>query len=232
MADNIIHTKKYCADGSNCLSDISDSEIWRYAGFRGKENEIGDELLSALKDVKSEMKELITYRVCYSTFDVSCDSIVLPFESNSENLLSALNGAERVVFFAATLGIDVDRYIMKMQHVSPVKALLAQSFGAERIEALCDCFMNEMQHEAIINGEGISRRFSPGYGDFSLEKQKDFFTLLDLNRKIGLSLNSSLLISPSKSVTAVFGIGKNIKRSSSRNKCLECNNILCEFRNI
>ena len=40
-------------------------------------------------------------------------------------------------------------------------------------------------------------RFSPGYGDLPLTVQKDFFRVLDCTRKIGLSLNDSLLMSPS-----------------------------------
>lgn len=49
-------------------------------------------------------------------------------------------------------------------------------------------------------------RFSPGYGDFSLEHQKDFFRLLQLEKNLGMSLNSALLMSPSKSITAVIGV--------------------------
>jgi len=36
--------------------------------------------------------------------------------------------------------------------------------------------------------------------------QRDIFAVLDCPRKIGLSLNGSLLMSPSKSVTAIIGI--------------------------
>ena len=50
-------------------------------------------------------------------------------------------------------------------------------------------------------------RFSPGYGDLSLEVQKEIFSLLDCPRKIGVSLGDSLLMTPSKSVTAIIGYG-------------------------
>lgn len=49
-------------------------------------------------------------------------------------------------------------------------------------------------------------RFSPGYGDFSLTHQTDFFRLLQLEKNLGMSLNSALLMSPSKSITAVIGV--------------------------
>ena len=77
-----------------------------------------------------------------------------------------------------------------------------QAIGAERIEALCDCF------EADVRGEygSIRSRFSPGYGDLSLDFQNDLFRVLDCQRTIGLVLNESMLMSPSKSVTAIIGV--------------------------
>lgn len=52
----------------------------------------------------------------------------------------------------------------------------------------------------------LKPRFSAGYGDLPLEVQKDIFRVLDCPRKIGLTLNDSLLMSPTKSVTAIVGI--------------------------
>ena len=49
-------------------------------------------------------------------------------------------------------------------------------------------------------------RFSPGYGDFSLEHQRDFMRILDLENSLGLTLTGSLLLVPEKSVTAVIGL--------------------------
>ena len=61
---------------------------------------------------------------------------------------------------------------------------------------------------ALMEAEGLSLRprFSPGYGDFPLSMQTPIFDALDCPRKIGVSLNASLLMSPSKSVTAVIGL--------------------------
>lgn len=55
-------------------------------------------------------------------------------------------------------------------------------------------------------------RFSPGYGDLPINMQKDIFAALDCPRKIGLSLNESLLMSPSKSVTAIIGVSARPKQ--------------------
>ena len=92
---------------------------------------------------------------------------------------------------------------MKYSKISPSKALMFQALGAERIESLCDTFCNDMNNEL---GVRLKPRFSAGYGDLPLEVQKDIFRVLDCPRKIGLTLNDSLLMSPTKSVTAIVGI--------------------------
>ena len=49
-------------------------------------------------------------------------------------------------------------------------------------------------------------RYSPGYGDLPLETQTAVFKALDCERTIGVTLTESLLMRPSKSVTAVIGM--------------------------
>jgi cobalamin-dependent methionine synthase I len=49
-------------------------------------------------------------------------------------------------------------------------------------------------------------RYSPGYGDLPLEMQREIIRALDCGRTIGVTLTESLLMQPSKSVTAVIGM--------------------------
>ena len=72
-------------------------------------------------------------------------------------------------------------------------------------------------------------RFSPGYGDFPLEAQKDIFRTLDCSRKIGLTLNESLLMSPSKSVTAIVGLSP-CAGPEPKNRCSQCGKTDCMYR--
>ena len=53
-------------------------------------------------------------------------------------------------------------------------------------------------------------RFSPGYGDFDLKYQKDILEYLDANKKIGISLTDSLMMIPTKSITAIIGIKREV----------------------
>lgn len=173
-----------------------EQEILRYAGWRGSSNQ------TVLEDVRlcfAELKNALAYRVCYVVTDVT--ELKTLFGKTEESWLDArLSDAKKVVLFCATAGIEIDRFIQRYAHVSPTKALWFQALGAERIESLCNRFCEDIKKEFLPLKAGA--RFSPGYGNVPLEIQSRVLEVLDTPRKIGVSLNDSLLMSPSKSVTA------------------------------
>ena len=62
----------------------------------------------------------------------------------------------------------------------------------------------------LAPGESLVTRYSPGYGDWPLDAQRELLALLDTPRAIGVSLTDSLLMVPSKSVSAVIGVKAQI----------------------
>ncbi len=175
---------------------INKREILRYAGCK----DVDESVLALLEDCLAEIEGAWTYKVCYGTFELTvegdfCDLGVLRI--CSKDLAKNLAGCCEVVLFAATVGVVPDRLIARYSRLSPAKALMFQAIGAERVEALCDAFCAEMG--------GKKPRFSPGYGDLSMVVQKEIVGLLDCSKRIGVTLNESLLMSPTKSVTALMG---------------------------
>ena len=57
----------------------------------------------------------------------------------------------------------------------------------------------------------VTRRFSPGYGDLSLDLQKTVFELLNPEKHIGITLTDGMLMTPMKSVSAFIGIKRTEK---------------------
>jgi len=207
---------------------INHKEILRYAGVK----ESFSQAQQLLDICLSEVIDKLTYKVCYAYFPLSfcSDCTDLSFmRINSSALRKNLKDCSSFVLFAATIGIELDRLISRYGRISPSKALMMQAIGAERIESLCDAFNNMIADEARKAGKSTPQRFSPGYGDFPIDAQKDFFRVLDPYRKIGLSLNESLLMSPTKSVTAIIGISdKEVK--TAKTDCGLCNKTDCTFR--
>lgn len=181
-------------------------EVLRYAGVRCAE----PELSALLEEVLQEAEGCLSYRVCWQRLPIrqSGTGLDLTFsETTSESLTRHLAGCSHIILFGATVGIGLDRLIARYGRTAPAKALLLQALGAERVEALCNAFSQKIKQETASEGLHTTSRFSPGYGDLPLELQRDIFRALNCAGKIGLTLNDSMIMSPSKSVTAIIGIG-------------------------
>jgi cobalamin-dependent methionine synthase I len=185
-------------------------EILRYAGAKE-----GAEGVSALLgDCLTEAEGSLSFGVCYRLFPIEekGDFLSLGFtQTKSEVARRALAECDTVLLFAATVGHGLDRLLSRYSRLSPARALLLQAIGAERIEALCEHFLAQIGEDVKEAGSVLCPRFSPGYGDLPLALQKDIFAALDATKRLGLTLNESLLMTPSKSVTAIVGI-KNGRR--------------------
>ncbi len=184
---------------------VNRQEIWRYAGMPKPDGERE----ALLDECLAEALPHLSYRLVYTALPVTRTDTGLDlgaFSVSSVALLKNLAGASSVILFAATVGAELDRILARAAVTAPSRALLLQAIGAERIEALADAFCRELAASFAKEGAVLSPRFSPGYGDLSLALERDIFALLDCPRKIGLTLNESLLMSPVKSVTAFVGI--------------------------
>ncbi|MGN1096208.1 MAG: vitamin B12 dependent-methionine synthase activation domain-containing protein [Eubacteriales bacterium] len=198
---NTVFTKIYDAP------PINEKEILRYAGVKTPT----DEIISLMRSCIGECASLLSYKVCYRFFPVKENGEILDLgfaEIKSADLSRNLEGCTKITLFAATVGLMLDRLIAKYERTMPSRAFMFQAIGAERVESLCDAFNEEIRAEYDLQGLSARPRFSPGYGDLPLSLQKDIFRVLDCERKIGVTLNESLIMSPSKSVTAIIGARK------------------------
>lgn len=201
-------------------------EIMRYARIRGADNSYD----ALIDECIREAEPLLTYRVCCTTLAVDPDGGITIGNEHivSQTVGKAICGSEAVILFAATVGAPFDRLIARYSRVEPSKALIFQAIGAERVESLCDAFCAQMSTELSKMGKRLTRRVSPGYGDIPLSLQKEIFAVLDCPRKIGLTLDQSLLMSPSKSVTAIAGITDGCE--VHQDHCADCDKTDCAYR--
>ena len=108
-----------------------------------------------------------------------------------------------------TLGTGFDAFQRRVSATSGVDALIVQAIGAALIEKLMDAVEAEIHRELQPN-ETLVSRYSPGYGNFPLAAQRELLSLLDAPRKVGVSLTDTLLMVPSKSVSAIIGVKEEI----------------------
>ncbi len=170
----------------------------------------GEETRALCEKALLELEPKLTFRVCFARFPCSvteemCD---LGFaQVPSRNLARALGGCDEVVLFCATIGIGADRLIAKYKVSSPAYALVVNGVATQRIEAFCDAFCGRIR-EKEGNQVRVKPRYSPGFGDLPLTFQKTVFSVLEPQRRIGVTLNEHCFMAPTKSVTALVGISK------------------------
>ncbi len=121
----------------------------------------------------------------------------------SRDLEKNLSGCDEAFLFCVTLGLGVDRYLMKLSSLSPADHFVADGLASSLCEALAD------EAERIIKeNSDFKPRYSPGYGDMSIETQKGLLELLNAGKLLGINLAKSYLMTPIKTITAIVGIEK------------------------
>ncbi len=212
--------------GSNEQAYPIKSEAIRYLGYR---KSLPDDITDSLIDKCSEeLCAVVSPKCCYVRTSVEFpDENITSFGFGgikSHALYTHLQGCSEVILMAATIGISADRLIGKYGRISPAKSVIIDALASSAIENWCDSAELTLTKKDKLH----CSRFSAGYGDFPLSYQKDFIQYLDTARKIGVTLSNSLLMTPTKSVTAVIGIGASSRTCS--NKCMTCENTHCIYR--
>ncbi|MBQ7595900.1 MAG: hypothetical protein IJU45_04460, partial [Clostridia bacterium] len=190
------------------------NEVTRYLGYKGAEPD--DDLIDLINDIYNDAQLKINPNCVYGTFRP--DS----FDFKSNDLAEHLNGAESIILFAATLGAKSEQMAAFYQKTDLQKAVIFDAVCNAYIERYCDDICAEIASELRKENKYINTRFSPGYGDFSIDYQSMIVESLNAGRRIGLSVNSSSLLLPQKSVTAVMGVFDFPPKGRARG-CESCN---------
>ena len=151
-----------------------------------------------------EFNKAANYRYAYTEVTVAVTGNVCDFgfaRVESRALARVLCGCERAFFLAVSAGIGVDRLIARLEAISKADAFFTDSIASAAIESFCDLIC-----EKICEGVDCTKRFSPGYADLPLEFQPHLLERIASAQSVGITLNSSLLMSPMKSITAIIGI--------------------------
>jgi len=146
-------------------------------------------------------------------------------EIKSADLARNLKGCDRVILMAATLGLSVDRLIQQRFLTNSAQAVILQACAAALLEAGCDRWQEGLEGPY----PGTRTRFSPGYGDLSLDLQGAILSAVRAPARIGLNETSSHMLTPTKSITAVLGIAKD-QQPIRHNGCRSCPKPDCAFR--
>jgi hypothetical protein len=138
----------------------------------------------------------------------------------SKLLASQLVTASQVIILLATIGEQLEQQVSKIWDDDMVYALALEGAGSGAVEALANAACQYFERKAAEQGLQASIPFSPGMVDWPVEDgQPQIFKLLGEEGSI-VSLTSSFIMIPRKSLTMVMGLGASL--DSSGRTCDYC----------
>ncbi len=181
-------------------------EVLRYLGVR---EDPDGATVRAVAEEADKLLAAVRPRYVYRLFPVERgrsgvvlqgSGVILPGEMAGRMLA----GCHEAALLACTLGAGFETMLRAAQARDMARAVILDACGSALVEAGCD--KAEREIAARCPGKYLTDRFSPGYGDLPLGIQEAICSVLDASKRLGIQVGSSLLMNPTKSVTAVIGL--------------------------
>lgn len=220
------------------LLNIDAKETRRYAGLMKAKNFDERMIESACQDAML----LASPKGSWLIYDYDCHTQTIkadpPFTITGTKIGQHLAGCDKVVMLAATVGETIEDTVSKrFADGSYTDSVLLDAAATAAVEQIADSMEKTIKQKTAPMGYGMRWRFSPGYGDWPLEDQLDMIRLTEAY-KIGLSLSTSLMLIPRKSITAIIGLCKETtsqakeKTNHTTKGCANCNKLDCPARKL
>lgn len=193
------------------ISELPRRAVLRFMGYRGQQ--ITPEVDARIDEGIARALELARPRASWSVFDIPARTdggpicldgcaLTLPGASIARHL----DGAVSCAVMAVTVGMDVERELKRLSLVDPVGHLIFDAAATVAVEEAAAACQRSVCAYVAEHGLFSNARFSPGYGDLPLSVQPVLLACVDAQRAIGITLTDSLLMVPTKSITALMGI--------------------------
>ncbi|MBR2207284.1 MAG: hypothetical protein IJ859_00580 [Synergistaceae bacterium] len=169
------------------------------------------ELKETLRRAFDSLEKFMTPRCVFGRFFIKKFDNYIEIEGAnffSKDIARLTSRSDECYLLAATLGHEVDRQILIAQQKNMLDGLALDACASVYIDEFIDDFIKNEIKPGLKDGEFLTSRFSPGYGDLKMNVTEDIITILNATKRIGLSVTNSLMMTPIKSVTAIIGVAK------------------------
>lgn len=171
-------------------------------------DEVMHEVERLIKDTENTLNITAAYRIIDITH-INPPQIILEDGTtlSGQRLSDLLKDSRQVLIMAATGGPKIMDLIAKKQEEGKMsQAVVIDAAASEITDSALDFVMAMVEQHLRPRGKFLTKmRFSPGYGDFDILQQKEFYRLLKA-QDLGIMLNEACLLIPEKSVFAIAGI--------------------------
>ncbi len=188
---------------------MNKEHILHYLNYHGK---VDDKINTLIDECIKEVKEVASFKSLSMKLPVSHLPLKInDIEIKSQDLDFYFQHCNECMIVACTLGLEIDRRVKYYEHVDMAKAVV--------FDAVSNCFLEECEneYEKSLNLGLHTFRFAPGYGDIPLTLNGDILKRLQADKRLGITLTSSHLMLPMKSIVGMIGIGDDAHKT-----CLSC----------
>lgn len=175
------------------------SEILKYLGYKAT-NAVDEYTNSLIDKALREVEQQSNFKYIYEKFDEP-----LPFMKDVSGYQDYLEDSP-FLLCATTLGVQVDRYLQRLQLKDMAYATIFDAAASIFLEAKADEFEKNLE----FGNRGF--RFCPGYSGTSFLDNQEIAKILKAE-KIGITFLESGLMVPLKSMVGIIKIGNNVKKS-------------------
>lgn len=193
---------------------------------------MGGRLNSQLKKLLAEKTEICISSIKPKAIYINCKIEKIAgecvyFKSGNvftgPNISKILTGSESSTIFITTLGDKVDKIIKDVSDSGDLLATIVMDAITTELLGILGNYIGEIIKKGGIREKdwGSTCTYSPGQYKWTIEEQKEIFSIVNGN-KIGEELNKSYLMVPFKSTSGVYGFGPIDSINKTRVACDLC----------
>lgn len=194
-------------------------------------------VVSESMEVFKHLPAISDIRGCYAIFE---DIELLPIPGHiriegkilntSHKICRLMKDVEKLAVFVCTAGAGFSDLSRRCnQGGEYLRSYIVDTMGSIVVEKAMDYIQSELECQMQHTGLRITNRYSPGYCNWPVDDQRQLFSLLS-GHTCGVTLSSSCLMNPIKSVSGIIGIGRKVDKHEY--SCAICRDVTCIYRRI
>ncbi|MBU1937336.1 hypothetical protein KKG05_08045 [bacterium] len=192
-------------------------EVYRLLG--GREEDASERLRDMVDEALLMGYNLSKPRAVYGIFDSDFKEPALK------------NSLGPIALCICTIGSNLEEKVREFSdNGQSALATALDAVGSETVEALANAVDARICEKAAEDRLAAWPRFSPGYGDWTLESgQRLIFSNLPAG-KIGIELTPTFLMNPLKSISFAMKLAASPPEGLQASKCEQCDKQDCYYR--
>src|SRR6056297_1320333 len=197
---------------------IAEQEVLRYLGYpQALIHEIHPDIKKIVREEIEQTYPLLGSRGKYQFLDIisiSENGIIVTEQDHkfkvSKKMIDLLKNAEYLILMVVTIGLKTEKAVKeKFRQGNHVRAMVLDAAGTVAVKTAGQWLNHFIEEENSREDLKFSRYFEPGSGDWDIREQKQIFEILKPER-IGIKLNPSFMMNPTKSLSWIRGIGNHL----------------------